>query len=44
MPVIDWLRDTYENLVPQGITWDAVEKWLIAGVVFLIAVVALRVV
>lgn len=42
--MIDWLRDTYENLVPQGITWDAVEKWLIAGAVFLIAVLALRVV
>lgn len=44
MPVIDWLRDTYQNLVACGISWDAVEKWLLALAVFLIAVVALRLV
>jgi len=42
MSVIDRLADAYENLAAHGIRWEVVEKWLLALAVFLVALVALR--
>jgi len=42
MSVIDRLVDAFEDVAPRGIPWDVVEKWLLALAVFLIALVALR--
>jgi small-conductance mechanosensitive channel len=43
MSVIDRLADAYESLVTRPIPWDVVGKWAVALVVFLIALLALRI-
>jgi len=44
MSVIDRLARVYENLVARPIPWDVVVKWTIALLVFLVALVVLRIV